>query len=134
VTAPSVDAGQSPPPVASGPTFSPALFESKPMSGLTSSPVFGSSGPPPADTTGFEPARAFVAPTPVPSASEADEAVTAEGVYEIGAEEASSYESALQEVQQPDPAPRPTPFAQEPAPADPTPSMIARHPEELLGG
>jgi tetratricopeptide (TPR) repeat protein len=135
VTAPSIDAGQSPqPPVERGPTFSPALFETKPMSGLTSSPAFGVSAPPPADTTGFEPQRAFVAPTPGPSANEAEEAVTAEGVYEIGAEEASSYESALQEVQQPDPTPRPTPFAQAPAPAEPTPSMIARHPEELLGG
>ena len=133
VTAPSIDSTPAQPPVESGPTFSPALFETKPMSGLTSSPAFGVSVPP-ADTTGFEPPRAFVPPAPEPSPNEAEEAITAEGVYEIGSEEASSYESALQEVQQPDPTPRPTPFAQPPAHADPSPSTIAQRPEAHLGG
>lgn len=136
LTAPSLDPAEATRlPVESGPSFVPSGFESKPMSGLTQSPVFGAAPPPVANTNEFEAGHTFVAPTPEPASAAAEVPVKAEGVYEIGAEEASSYEAALREVQQPGAvAPRPTPFAQEPAPADPTPSMIARRPEELLGG
>ena len=71
--------------------------------------------------------------TPPPAAGEP--VASEEGVYEIEPEAQTSYESALAEAQDaPEGPSRPSPFAAEPVPADPSPSMIARRPVEILGG
>jgi tetratricopeptide (TPR) repeat protein len=56
----------------------------------------------------------------------------AEGVYNLAIEDHTSYETALREASLAEPA-KPTAFEPEPLPDDPTPSVIARRPEELLG-
>ena len=76
------------------------------MSGLTNAPDFSVAPPPAADLRGIE----------VDSTSSAEPPATAEGVYEIGGEDASGYEQALRDAQAPGAlAPKPTPFPTTPA-------------------
>lgn len=121
--------------VESGPSFSPGGFESRPMSGLTSTADFSVAAPP-ADRSGIEQPQAFAAPGETGFTPAGEAPATAEGVYEIGGEESSGYEDALREAQQPGAlAPPPSPFASAPPRAEvPTPSVIAQRPEEILGG
>jgi len=147
VTAPSLPSNEVPAepgiPLETRPAFSPGDLPAAALSGLTTSPP--PTAPPTAPADGdFERPRAFTPPpapvpepptSPEPAAAEPEPAVPAEGVYEIAPTEEASYESALREAEQVDPAaPRPTPFDPPAAPVEPTPSMIARRPEELLGG
>ncbi len=105
--------------------------------------------PPRSESGVFERAPQFVSPVtraPEPKAVEdaADEAadgaaeelvVPAAGVYDIGAGEDTSYESALREANTSEAtAPRPTPFAEPSVPVDPSPSTIANRPADLLVG
>lgn len=91
------------------------------------------------EVTAIEPETVAAVTPPVMLVSEDeptdDEEITeAAGVYEIEVEEATSYESALHEVEAnlPDNV---TPLpVQASAPANPTPSLIARRPEGLLEG
>jgi tetratricopeptide (TPR) repeat protein len=131
-----------PAPVAQAPAAptAPPAFEHTPTS-----PLLGpADAPPRMDSSIFERAPSFTSPpstpvaaTPTPEPTPADafepEAVTpAEGVYDIGTNGELSYEAALREAAIA-PAPKPVEFAREPIPAEPTPSLIARRPEELLG-
>ena len=101
-------------------------------------PHAGAAQLPRMDSSLFERSPQFMAPSPdgVSEAYDdsADEpAVPAAGVYDIGAEEDNGYEAALRAAAEAEAAGPPPPFDPEPLPADPSPSLIARRPEELLG-
>lgn len=89
---------------------------------------------PPSLSPPVAPPVAPVLSTPRPTFERNHEPVTpAEGVYDIGTEAETTYEAALREASLAEP-PRPAAFHPPAAPpSDPTPSLIARRPEELLG-
>jgi len=131
------------------PTSAPAAPPSLPpvASGTDSgtierSPAFRAPAPPAAaapPTVAPAPARLVApvlrapgAPLPVAAAHDDEPAVPAEGVYDIGADDAASYEHALNEAQTT--APAIDPYEQRRTQVVPSPSTIARRPPGLPGG
>jgi tetratricopeptide (TPR) repeat protein len=101
-------------------------------------PHFMSPGSAPPAATPSAPPASFAPPPPVASGNHHEPATPPEGVYDLGSGADISYEAALRAAKDA-PAPPPVSFAppvDPPSagdPAEPTPSLIARRPEELLG-
>ena len=117
-------------------SFTPTAPELPPAPQMPAAPAGGRTarapGDPPAFSAsgGFERSPQFVAPaSPAedhPAPVDEEPAVSAEGVYDIGAEAAGSYEHALDEVQVPPPAT--DPYARRGDAGTMSPSVVARRP------